>query len=118
MKTTKTALTPSQVQRHARVSTATSLPRSRPLGGLLDTAPLCIFHEQHITSPSPRHRTSDMDFKSVHLAPNPCRYQVQAVISSRLDHCKRSLNPSSRFTLLCQTQGSVRPRAGMAFLQA
>lgn len=43
MKTTKTALTPSQVQRHASVSTAMSLPRSRSwestLGGPLDTAP-------------------------------------------------------------------------------
>ena len=42
-KTTKTALTPSQVQRHARVSIAMSLPRSRrwesTLGGPLDTAP-------------------------------------------------------------------------------
>ena len=73
---------------------------------------LCIFHEQHITSPSPSRQTSDMDFKSIHLAPNPCRYQVQVVIISRLDHCKRSLNPSSCFILLCQTQGSLRPRAG------
>lgn len=63
-------------------------------------------------SPSPSHRTSDMDFKSIHLAPNPCRYQVQVVIISHLDHCKRSLNPSSCFILLCQTQGSLRPRAG------
>ena len=52
-KTTKTALTPSQVQRHARVSIAMSLPRSRrwesTLGGPLDI----VFHEQHTTSPSP-----------------------------------------------------------------
>ena len=73
---------------------------------------LCIFHEQHITSPSPSRQTSDMDFKSIHLAPNPCRYQVQVVIISRLDHCKRSLNPSSCFILLCQTQGSLGLRAG------
>ena len=111
-KTTKTALTPSQVQRHARVSIAMSLPRSRrwesTLGGPLDI----VFHEQHTTSPSPSHLISDMDLKSVHLAPNPCHYQVQAAIISRLDHCKWSLNPSSYFILLRQTQGPSGPSTG------
>ena len=83
-KTTKTALTPSQVQHHASVSTAMSLPRSRgwesALGGPLDTAPFTSsMSSSHVTEPQP----SDLRYGS-QICP-PCSKSLP-LSSSSSDH--------------------------------
>lgn len=116
MKTTKTALTPSQVQRHASVSTAMSLPRSRSwestLGGPLDTAPFASS-----MSSTSRHGAPAV-WPPIWISNLPTLIQIPAAIKfkQRSSLAWTTANGLSSHSfcsvLLRQTQGSSGPRAG------